>query len=81
MAVRARLRDVLADQLSEDRPPGLIFVDRAQDVFFRPRLRVHAEKLGEEVVRRAVARDHPHERQVGDVLHRSQGGQRLARNQ
>jgi hypothetical protein len=62
--------DVLADQLREHRASGGVFVDRAQDVLLRPRLGVDPEKLGEEEVRRAVVRDHAHESEVGDVLHR-----------
>jgi hypothetical protein len=31
---------------------------------------VHAEVLGDEPIGRAAPRDHPHEREVGDVLHR-----------
>src|SRR5581483_989425 len=67
------------DELGEDRPAGGIFIDRPEDVFFRARLGVDAEKLGEEIIRRAVVRDHAHEGEVGDVLHGGERRERQAR--
>ena len=71
--------NVLADDLGEDRPAGVVLVDRAQDMALRAGLRVDPEEFREEVVGRPVAGDHPHEGQVGDVLHRRQRRRRPAR--
>ncbi len=69
---------ILADQLGEDRAAGGVLVDAPQDVALGPGLGVHPEELGEEIVGRAVMGDHPHEREVGHVLHRRQRGEGLA---
>ena len=69
---------MLADELGEDRPAGAVLGDGAENVLLRPRLGVHAEELGEEIIRRAIMSGDPHEGQVGDVLHRRERGDRLA---
>ena len=53
----------------------------APDYYFTEFLRVHAQELREVVIRGAVMRGHAHKRQVRDVLHRRQRGQRGAREQ
>ena len=76
---RAReVPEIFADQLGEHGPAGRVLVDGLKDVLLRPRVRVHAKELGEEIIRCAIMRDHAHEREVGHVLHGSQRSERPA---
>lgn len=60
-----------ADQLGEDRFARLIFRDGSEQIGVEIRVRVDAEVFSNEPVGRTAPGDDPHERQVGDVLHRS----------
>ena len=50
----SQVRDVLADQLCEDRAPGLVLVDGAEVVGLGAGLGVDAQELGEKIVDEAV---------------------------
>lgn len=72
------VEDVFADHLGEDGAAGVVFRDGFEDVFFKARLDVDAEVLGDEVVGGAAVGDDGHERAVGDVLHGGEGSERLS---
>src|SRR5476649_1996183 len=75
------MAEVLADELGEDGAAGGVLIDGAENVFLRARLCVDAEELGEKIVRRAIVRDHAHEREVGHILHRRERRERLTGEQ
>ena len=69
--------DVVADHLRDHRAAGRVLRDRGEDVAVEPRIGQDAEVFREIDVGISVAADQPHERQVGDVLHRGEREDRL----
>ena len=53
----------LADELSKNRPPRFILIDRLNNVFFETRGVMHSEKLSHEVIWGAVVGDDTHKRE------------------
>jgi len=63
-------RDIVADHLGDDRPPGRVLRDGAEDVRIEPRLGQDPAVFSKINVRVSVTADQAHEAQVRHILHR-----------
>jgi len=72
------MENIFADHLSENGPAGFVLGDGGEDVFFETRVFVDSKVFCKEIVGSSAVGDDAHEREVGDVLHGSQGSDSLA---
>jgi len=69
--------NVVADHLGDDGAAGVVFGDGTEDGFFEIGSGVDAEVFGVKKIRPAVTRHEAHEGQIGHILHRREGQERV----